>query len=416
MSDQETRRALPEPPKGELVQSAILGDLAIARRLKEKHLLVFPGVEDEDLEKEFEPQLKRSRYFLRLSRGPLVVPVPKSVSKSGFRYYDGKDKQFPENHDIVLQPGDAAVVSTMEHFRMPYDVSGSLGLRFQQARRGLLALMGPTADPGFGWSDDPTRGEPLHLLLANMSTRAISLRPGDPLVSVEFLRIADADPTQEPRIEVSGAMEEEWYRDAEKFGPELAYIGQLRETRAEVDDLTKRFNRVEDSIDRYGVVGVFAIAAAMIFAFVGALSGLLKDIRLDEVSQNVPDVTWPVGVVATAALLFGIFYLPYRAFHIVEPKPVRPGWLPRLGRRKAAIRSALVLLGPDERATAHDISLAAFGRSSKADLVRRVAESEPRFRNLVKGTGSEHVVTYDVLVERMRLPGARPRRTRPERR
>lgn len=413
MPRQEDHHAAHDAPPSEGIQGAILGDIAIERRIAKKELLVFATPEDEHVG--LRDQLKRSRYFLRLARAPLVAPVPKTVAPSGFRLYT-PENPLPENHDLVLQPGDAAVVSTMEHFRMPYDVTAMLGLRFQQARRGLLALMGPTADPGFGMEreGEPRDGEPLHLLLANMSTRTIALRPGEPLVSVQFMRVAETSLETRKPVNVKQMMFDEWYAESAAASPELAFISQLRDTGEQVKDVGERLNKIEDSIDRYAVFGVFAIAAALILAFVGSLAGLMKDLNIDTVNEKMPEGFWFAALGATVLVLWVVFWLPYRAFGLIRPRPARRSRLRfRFWRWGGAIRDVLVLIRPDEWTTARDVSLAAFGRSGHANRVERIALSEDRWSSRVASSGAGHRIEYDVLVERMRDPGVPRRSPRP---
>jgi deoxycytidine triphosphate deaminase len=398
MTEQKGPLTQNEAPADEAVAGAILGDAAVERRIRQGQLLKFRAGENVDAA--LAANLKRGRYHLRLSDRQLIVPVDKSVEKSGFRRYTETDPM-PDGHELILKPGDAALISTMEHFRMPNDVSGSLGLRFRQARKGLLTLNGPFADPGFGWPD----GEPLYMLLANMNTRTVSLRPGDQLISVQFVKIAEVGPIDP--IRVGTDINREWFHETAREGPQLAFFGQLRDTSEQVKDLTKRADKVEDSIDRYSVMGVFLIAAALILAFVTGLAGILKDLEIDEVNRELPDGIWFFGIAVTALLLGFIFWLPYKAFRLIRPGfPRRSRLRFQPWRWDKAVRNVLVLVRTDECTTAEDVSIAAFGTAKRHERVTKVACSEPRFRDRVKDGATEHAVPYDVLAERMRVPDA----------
>jgi deoxycytidine triphosphate deaminase len=373
---------------GKEAVGAILGKEEVRKRIENGELL-----KNTD-----EAQLEPARYYLRLAQAELVVPVHKSVAKSGFRRYTEK-RPLPDGHDLLLQPGDAALVSTIEHFVMPGDVSGSLGLPFRQARRGLLPLAGPIADPGFGWPN----GEPLYMLIANMNSQPVALRPGDAIASVQFVKIAGAS-TVEPKG-VKRQIIEEWFDDAEQHGPQLAFFGQLNDTRQQVDELTKSVTKIEDSIDRYSVMGVFLIGAALILAFVTALAGLLKDLDVVGLNRDLPDAFWFAALVVAAILVWALFRLPYKAFDLIKPRPTRRS-LRRFQpwRWNRPIRDVLVLIRADEWASPEDVSMAAFGSERRHERVTEVACNEPKFRDRIKKDDSTYEIRYDTLVDRMRAP------------
>ncbi len=50
---------------------------------------------------------------------------------------------------IVIEPGDFAVVETLERVEPGQQTAAMIGLRSEYARQGLLMLSGPQIDPGF---------------------------------------------------------------------------------------------------------------------------------------------------------------------------------------------------------------------------------------------------------------------------
>lgn len=50
---------------------------------------------------------------------------------------------------LRIEPGEFAVVETMERLEFGNQIAAQLGLRSEYARRGLLMLSGPQVDPGF---------------------------------------------------------------------------------------------------------------------------------------------------------------------------------------------------------------------------------------------------------------------------
>lgn len=52
-----------------------------------------------------------------------------------------------ENPDVVLEPGDFALLQVYEYVKMPSDLLGFISLRFSVARRGLVNISGFHVDP-----------------------------------------------------------------------------------------------------------------------------------------------------------------------------------------------------------------------------------------------------------------------------
>lgn len=50
---------------------------------------------------------------------------------------------------VVLKPGDAVLVCTIEYIRMPYDCAGTVYLKSSLARQGLDHALAGFVDPGF---------------------------------------------------------------------------------------------------------------------------------------------------------------------------------------------------------------------------------------------------------------------------
>lgn len=79
---------------------------------------------------------------------------------------------------VTLEPGDFAIVSTMERVTCSPRVAGTIGLSSDLARRGLQVLAGPQIDPGFSGV--------LCVRLVNLAPKKISLPYGKPFLTVQF--------------------------------------------------------------------------------------------------------------------------------------------------------------------------------------------------------------------------------------
>lgn len=89
--------------------------------------------------------------------------------------------------DMVLQPGESALSSTLEHFEMPNDLLGVVHDKSTWARRGL-AVQNTVIEPGW-------RGY-LTLELTNHGSETLVIRDGDPIAQI-ILHVLD-EPAEKP--------------------------------------------------------------------------------------------------------------------------------------------------------------------------------------------------------------------------
>lgn len=94
---------------------------------------------------------------------------------------------------VVVEPGEFAVVTTLETVRCGPRIAGQIGLCSAYARDGLVMLSGPQVDPGFSGV--------LVVRLTNLSARRVTLAHGAPFVTVQFFRLSRpvARPYRGPR-------------------------------------------------------------------------------------------------------------------------------------------------------------------------------------------------------------------------
>ncbi len=84
---------------------------------------------------------------------------------------------------IVIEPGDFAVVESIERVEFGQQTAAMLGLRSEYARQGLLLLSGPQIDPGF-------RGV-LVMRLVNLAPNPIALPYEAPFLTAQFFHLAE---------------------------------------------------------------------------------------------------------------------------------------------------------------------------------------------------------------------------------
>jgi dCTP deaminase len=84
---------------------------------------------------------------------------------------------------IVIEPGDFAVIETLENVSVGPQVAAMLGLRSEYARQGLLILSGPQIDPGFAGV--------LVIRIVNLSPKRVALTYSAPFLTAQFFRLPE---------------------------------------------------------------------------------------------------------------------------------------------------------------------------------------------------------------------------------
>jgi len=82
---------------------------------------------------------------------------------------------------VIVEPGEFAVVQTLERVRCGPQVAGQIGLGSSYARQGLTLLSGPQIDPGFDGV--------LVVRVTNLAPRRITLPHGAPFLTTQFFRL-----------------------------------------------------------------------------------------------------------------------------------------------------------------------------------------------------------------------------------
>jgi dCTP deaminase len=84
---------------------------------------------------------------------------------------------------VIVEPGEFAVVESLEHIVLDTQTAGQLGMRSVYAQRGLLLLSGPQIDPGF-------RGI-IVVRVVNLSPKPVALPYEEPFLTVQFFRLSE---------------------------------------------------------------------------------------------------------------------------------------------------------------------------------------------------------------------------------
>lgn len=82
---------------------------------------------------------------------------------------------------LLIKPGEFVLLTTLEHFKIPSDISCQIGFKSSVIRKGLIPLAGKTIAPGFEGV--------LVLGFFNSSPREHFFHYGDELCKIEFFKL-----------------------------------------------------------------------------------------------------------------------------------------------------------------------------------------------------------------------------------
>jgi len=242
----------------------ILGGDAIRVRLDE----IFPGRTHST-----EPEaLQEASYNLRVAWDGMVL--------DGKPYPPGKEYS---GSSISIRPGRIAVLSTVEHFQMPGELVGHLGVRLDWASKGLTALWGIQVDPYYG-EDCP---EPLFLRVANFGDSAIRIDRHASVFNIEFAVVQGTKKRQ-------GKRKPTWERVRDV--QEGSFQAQLERNLAQA----------RSSYEPVILFGVFLVAATLLGAMLTLLMGV-RDTPISQVPQWVTGRGWVLIVSLIGMATFGVF-------------------------------------------------------------------------------------------------------------
>lgn len=229
----------------------------IRERLADGEIFDYPTWDEE--------QLRPAGYDLRIS--------PTILARNNEAFEHGEDV----GKLLVLHPGDAAYVQSVEHFCIPWDLAANLGLRFRYARKGLSVLTGLLVDPGFGLEpngDDWTSiGAPLKFFLVNVGKQEIEIEvgpKGDGVLSMQFLEVSEVQEKEEtkPQREVRPSAALWAFQNPQQIREELELETAETEKRfvaleQQVKKLAGKVATTESATSNIVVFGVFLLAISL---------------------------------------------------------------------------------------------------------------------------------------------------------
>ena len=215
-----------------------------------------------------EESIMEASYALRVASDGLIL---------------GGNRYKPDEHSIKgrieIEPGEIAILSTIERLNMPGDLVGKLGIRFDYASQGLTGLMGIQVDPYFGWGHEDER---LYIRVANLGNETVPIDPSAKVFTFELHRVeGDVPVPAEPRLSM-------WYRLLEILtGQSHISWSSVTSVQQTAKDTQQQVRSAKEEIRDYlqplVMFGIFLVAVTILGV---ALSVILS-------MRNTPEVQVP---------------------------------------------------------------------------------------------------------------------------
>lgn len=168
---------------------------------------------------------------------------------------------------VIIDPGEFAVIATLERIHCGPRIAAQRGLCSQYARKGLILLSGPQVDPGFDGV--------LVVRVTNLAPRRITLAHEAPFLTVQFFKLSHpvARPYAGSRQGQTGLgttdVEELSHPDSPTLGGMVKSLSALA---SDVGGLNTSVARLEGSVSRLSWVIPLLVAfgigvTAIIVAF-----------------------------------------------------------------------------------------------------------------------------------------------------
>ena len=229
-----------------------------------------------------EDSIKEASYALRVACDGLML--------GGQHYRPDKDRV---EGAIDIEPGEIAILSTLEQLDMPGDLVGKIGIRFDYASIGLTGLMGIQVDPLFGRDIDKER---LYIRVANLGNDSISIPLDAEVFTLELHEVTGiVSDTSTARIPM-------WHRIQENLAgqqePSWSYVtrvqSELSDQSAKLDKrLESETKNIRDYLQPVVMFGIFLLAVTIL----GVVLTLILGVR------EIPTVTVPSWVTSWGWIL-----------------------------------------------------------------------------------------------------------------
>lgn len=232
-----------------------------------------------------EESIMEASYALRVASDGLLL--------GGKRYKPDEDSV---EGRIDIEPGEIAILSTIERLNMPGNLVGKLGIRFDYASQGLTGLMGIQVDPFFGFGHEDER---LYIRVANLGNEPVPIQPGADVFTFELHIVEGNVPAPStPRLPM-------WHRLQEILtGQSHISWSSVTHVQRTVEDMQEQARLAREEIRDYlqplVMFGIFLVAVTILGV---ALSVILsvRDTPEVQVPGWVTDWGWVLLLVTLSA-------------------------------------------------------------------------------------------------------------------
>jgi deoxycytidine triphosphate deaminase len=263
--------------------------------------------------------LRGAAYDLRAARDGLNDP-------GGVRYPPGEER--PEA-TLRLNQGDAALLSSVERFCLPWDVAGLMGVKFNLARRGVLMLTGVSVDPGYGLEFEGAgrwvakADQRVHFLVTNVGNRPVDIELGTQAVaSIQFAYVTEPDDDRKHRL--ATAMTRTTGENAELASDGVGFFTALEALRTEVtsqsalsrsqhEATTRALQRLRSDLDlTRGLtntlvsLGIFVVLVSFLAGALGILFAVFQNGALSTSINGLATFLTQVGTNGIVIILAGL--------------------------------------------------------------------------------------------------------------
>lgn len=250
--------------------------------------------------------LRAAKYDLRLAGDLLIRPGNVFISNQP----PGDGKPF------VLEPGQTALISTMERLVVPPELAGIIGPRLGTSETGLYIFGGMLVDPGFGyvWNDAANRwkpdGRPLVFHAANLGKAPIPMVPGvQKIASISFITVDSPYDRETFPKDFQTSSADVLISDVKEQQDTRQYaLGFL----AELEELSRKVDKIEVSSKQLNLFGTIVIGAALFGAIVSVLFGFAEN------GHSRVDLTWGSVAVVSALVLGGILVVALSSYLVAK--------------------------------------------------------------------------------------------------
>ena len=165
---------------------------------------------------------------------------------------------------ITIQPGEMAMLPTIERFNMPSNLIGDIKIKFSHTRKGLTPLFGPKIDPYFGKGH---LGERLYLWVSNLGIMPITLKRGERVFTVQFHKTWGEAPDFELKDPIGPKVADEAHAMGARAS--LGFVSTIESSLER--KLGTRLTRAEEGTERVVMFGIFLVTSALLAGAVTTL-------------------------------------------------------------------------------------------------------------------------------------------------